>query len=168
MILLGIDPGKGGAIAALSSCVTKFYEVCKLDQTEADICAWIEELLTDNIGDMQGFFALIEKVHAMPQSMRGGVASFKLGVSYGFLRGLLTARKIPFDEISSQKWQRVMRCLSHGDKNITKAKAQQFFPHVKVTHANADALLIAEYARYLKAEPTRNISLGELTERCRS
>jgi hypothetical protein len=32
-------------------------------------------------------------------------------------------------------------------KNKHKAKAAQLFPRVKITHSNADALLIAEHAR---------------------
>jgi hypothetical protein len=37
--------------------------------------------------------------------------------------------------------------MSKGDKNVTKRRAQQLFPQLKVTHAIADALLIAEYGR---------------------
>jgi hypothetical protein len=37
--------------------------------------------------------------------------------------------------------------LSKGDKNVTKRKAQELFPSLKITHATADALLIAEYLR---------------------
>jgi hypothetical protein len=40
-----------------------------------------------------------------------------------------------------------MKCRSGGDKKITKAAAQRLFPRMKVTHKNADALLIAEYGR---------------------
>ena len=53
----------------------------------------------------------------------------------------------PFEEVAPQVWQKVLGCLSRGDKNVTKAKAQQLFPAIKVTHAIADALLLAEYAR---------------------
>lgn len=40
-----------------------------------------------------------------------------------------------------------MGCLTNGDKNITKQRAQQLFPSAKVTHKIADALLLAEYCR---------------------
>jgi hypothetical protein len=58
--------------------------------------------------------------------------------------------KIPFEEVSPVKWQKVMGCLSKGDKNVTKAAAQRLFPDIKITHAIADALLIAEYGRRIK------------------
>jgi hypothetical protein len=37
--------------------------------------------------------------------------------------------------------------MTKGDKNITKRKAQELFPEIKITHAIADSLLIAEYGR---------------------
>lgn len=58
--------------------------------------------------------------------------------------------------VSPQKWQRALGLLSKGrglgqgdtaKKNRNKAKAQELFPGVKVTHAIADALLLAEYGR---------------------
>jgi crossover junction endodeoxyribonuclease RuvC len=78
---------------------------------------------------------------------QGVSSTFKFGVNYGFLRGMLTAHKIPFEEVTPQKWQKAMGCLSKGNKNVTKAKAQQLFPNLKITHKVADALLIAEYCR---------------------
>jgi hypothetical protein len=40
-----------------------------------------------------------------------------------------------------------MGCLTKGDKNVSKSRAQELFPSIKVTHAIADALLIAEHNR---------------------
>ncbi len=42
---------------------------------------------------------------------------------------------------------KTLDCMTGGDKNVTKRKAQELFPEIKVTHAIADALLIGEYAR---------------------
>ena len=89
--------------------------------------------------------AYLEKVHSMP---RQGVAStFKFGTSYGFCLGLLTSLLVPFEEVTPSKWQTFMKCKTGGDKNVTKAAAQRLHPRTKVTHKNADALLIAEYGR---------------------
>jgi len=74
-------------------------------------------------------------------------STFKFGQSYGFLRGVLIASEIRFVEVRPQEWQKAMGCLSRGDKNVTKAKAQQLWPAQKITHATADALLLAEYFR---------------------
>jgi len=56
---------------------------------------------------------------------------------------------IPFQAIAPGVWQRNMGCLSGGDKKVTYRKAQELFPKIRITHAIADACLIAEYARRL-------------------
>lgn len=140
-MFLGIDPGANGAAALIGD---GNHNICRFDKaTEADIAQWFWE--AKNAGWAPIEFAMIERVSSSPQM---GVASaFKFGQSYGFLRGLLIANKIPFEEVTPQTWQKVMGCRTKGDKNVTKAKAQQLFPQVKVNHGNADGLLIAEYCR---------------------
>jgi Holliday junction resolvasome RuvABC endonuclease subunit len=87
----------------------------------------------------------MEKVSSSPQM--GVVSAFSFGKSQGFLIGLLTAMKIPYHEVTPQKWQKAMGCMSGGDKNVTKHAAQKLWPHLKITHRDADARLIAEYGR---------------------
>lgn len=134
---LGLDPGASGGIASIADGDT---EVFKLDTTERDIA----EVL-GHFARTFYCFAYIERVNAMPK--QGVSSTFKFGKNYGFLRGCLIALEIPFDEVAPGVWQRAMGCLSGGDKNVTKAKAQQLFPQIKLTHHTADALLIAEYCR---------------------
>ena len=139
MIYVGIDPGVTGGLAWVDSGGGEM-EASALPKTETDIW-WLFHALPT----APQRYCLIEKVHSMPA--QGVASSFKFGRNYGFLRGLLVALKIPFDEVIPQRWQKAMGCLSGGDKNVTKQKAQQLFPGIKVTHATADALLIAEYCR---------------------
>lgn len=140
MIIIGIDPGQSGAAAYISNGVIEFV---KLANTERDISDFLRE-------HQDASFAYIEKVHSMPK--QGVASSFKFGANYGFLRGCLIAHGIPFEEVTPQKWQKAMGCMSRGDKNVTKARAQQLFPEIKITHAIADALLIAEYGRRVRFE----------------
>lgn len=139
---VGFDPGASGGAAFLNAT---FGTMCayKFDgMTERDI--W--ELLRE-YRDMNGgiHLANLEQVNAMPK--QGVSSTFKFGTSYGFLRGLLAASGIAYEMVTPQKWQKAIGCMTKGDKNVSKAKAQQLFPSVKVTHAIADAMLIAEYAR---------------------
>ena len=76
---------------------------------------------------------------------QGVASSFKFGQNYGTLRMALVAAGIPFDTVTPQKRQHVMHCMSKGDKNVTKRRAQELFPDITITHAKADALLIAAY-----------------------
>ena len=144
-MFIGIDPGKSGAIAAIDEG-GNFVACVKLKETEQDIWTWIVKELGMGYGK-PGHFAVLEKVGAMPR--QGLSSTFKFGASYGFCRGVLTANRIRFEEVTPAKWQGVLKCRSKGNKNVTKAAAQRLFPSVKITHAIADALLLAEYARRL-------------------
>lgn len=139
MIYFGIDPGKSGAMAAVWGDGEAYITHIKGDSTEADLWAWIKGFDLDNAR------AVIEVVASSPQM--GVVSAFTFGRSYGFLRGVLTAAEVPIVEVRPQRWQKAMSCLSKGDKNVTKAAAQRIWPKHKITHANADALLLAEYGR---------------------
>ena len=140
MIFFGIDPGKSGSISAIWDDGQVYSQHCKLNGTEADVAQFMRDF-----DGQQYSHAMIERVSSSPQM--GVVSAFTFGRSYGFLRGLLAGFEIPYSEVSPQKWQAAMACRSKGDKNITKARAQQIWPAIKITHANADSLLIAEYAR---------------------
>jgi len=111
----------------------------KLDATDADVSDFLSQCA------IVSRFCLIEKVHSSPQM--GVTSAFTFGRSFGFVVGLLTAHKIPFEFVTPQKWQKAMGCLTRGDKNVSKAAAQRLFPSVKMTHANADAVLLAEHCR---------------------
>lgn len=134
---IGIDPGASGGIAVIENNSAVAY---KMPDTEADI--W--ELFA-SLRQMEcSIFAVIELVHSMPA--QGVKSVFTFGKSYGGLRMALIAAAIPFTEVTPQRWQKDMGCLTKGDKNVSKAKAQQLYPSLKVTHATADSLLIATWA----------------------
>lgn len=138
MIFLGIDPGMNGALVFLKN---EEAIACPFKNlTEKDIAdLFISPVIS---GD---HFAVMEAVHSMPK--QGVSSSFKFGRNFGLLLGILYTQSIPFVLVSPQKWQKALGCLSHGDKNITKSAAQRLFPNMKITHAVADALLLAEYGR---------------------
>jgi crossover junction endodeoxyribonuclease RuvC len=135
-LFMGIDPGKTGGISFTDGNTITPY---KMPQTERDISDIFEEHAPNVL------IAVLEKVGAMPG--QGVKSMFTFGQNYGFLRGMLIAHKIPFEEIRPAEWQKKMQCMSKGDKNVTKSKAQQLFPEHKITHAIADAMLISEFCR---------------------
>lgn len=139
---IGIDPGKSGGIAIVSADTNLKPFCCKMPETERDIWDLIVSLK-----DWRDYpsVAVIERVHAMPG--QGVTSMFTFGQGYGSLRMALIAAGIPFQEVTPQRWQKDMGCRTGGNKNISKAKAQQLFPLMKITHAHADALLIAEWGR---------------------
>jgi crossover junction endodeoxyribonuclease RuvC len=142
MITIGIDPGKNGAIAWIENgkpCVEKMPE------TLQDLWELFESILVEvaPIYRATQTKAYLELVHSSPQM--GVKSSFTFGQGFGHLEMALTAAGIPFERVRPQVWQKAMGCMSGGDKNVTKARAQELFPSLKVTHATADALLIASY-----------------------
>lgn len=135
MTIIGIDPGTNGGIAWITdgkACVEK------MPDTLQDL--W--ELLRD-IASEGNCHAYIEQVHSSPQM--GVKSAFTFGNGFGHLEMALTAAGIPFTRTRPQVWQKELGCLTKGDKNVTKRKAQELFPNIKVTHATADSLLIATY-----------------------
>lgn len=155
MIYIGVDPGTSGAIATVTDMGHSSWVKCA--ETEHDLWEFLSnDVFAANAGER--FHAVIEQVHSMPN--QGVSSSFKFGQSYGFLRGLLTAHAVPFETVTPQKWQKAMGCRSGGDKNVTKAAAQRLFPGLKITHANADALLLAEYCRRINNQRRGHVAKG--------
>lgn len=145
MNILGIDPGKSGGIALFSGGV----EAEQMPDTERDIHRLVNGFAA------RADHAYIEQVHAMPG--QGVTSMFNFGANYGGLRMVLIASYIPFESVPPAKWQRefglptLKKAGSNAaKKNAHKAKAQELFPSIRVTHAIADALLIAEWGRRQK------------------
>jgi Holliday junction resolvasome RuvABC endonuclease subunit len=133
--IIGVDAGKNGGIAWITNgraCVEK------MPDTLQDL--W--ELFRD-IASEGNCRAYLEQVHSSPQM--GVKSAFTFGNGFGHLEMALTAAGIPFERVRPQVWQKAMGCMTKGDKNVSKRKAQELFPSMKVTHATADALLIASY-----------------------
>jgi len=133
--IIGIDPGTNGGIAWITDgkpCVEK------MPDTLQDLWELFRDISSE--GDCRAY---LEQVHSSPQM--GVVSSFTFGNGFGHLEMALTAAGIPFERVRPQVWQKAMGCMTKGDKNVSKRKAQELFPQIKVTHAIADALLIAAY-----------------------
>jgi crossover junction endodeoxyribonuclease RuvC len=156
-LIIGFDPGASGGLAwQLLGQDRTLADAAPLPATESDCRILVANLMA--LADQHRAF--VEKVGATPQM--GAVSSFSFGRSYGFLRGLLIGMAVPFEEVSPQRWQADFGLRQHGKRlgkgdtekhNAIKGKAQQFFPHLKITHAKAAALMICEYgARRFRME----------------
>jgi len=144
MIVVGIDPGVNGGIAWITdgrACVEKTPDTLQdLWELFQDIRAAASPPL--GVGETKAM-AYIEQVHSSPQM--GVKSAFTFGNGFGHLEMALTAAGIPFERVRPQVWQKAMGCMTKGDKNVSKRRSQELFPQIKVTHAIADALLIASY-----------------------
>ena len=139
---IGIDPGKGGALALLTEdgqcTVVPFHEsaytvILKAASGPSSVCC-------------------LEKVGAMPG--QGVVSMFNFGHNLGYIEGLLQAFDIPYQLVPPQTWKKEF-CVT-SDKNTSIEVCRKLFPHVcllptarsrKPSDGMAEAILIAEYAR---------------------
>lgn len=163
MIYIGIDPGASGAIASLD-----LHGNVDAEKFTGKTYIEIAQLIRRHVKYSSRFVIALEKVHAMParangKTVQGIVGTFAFGKNYGVLVGILATLDIEPNDVPPQTWQKefglIVRRKQPGitagkaktiKKNLHKAKAQELFPSVKVTHAVADALLIAEYLRRLE------------------
>lgn len=143
--IIGIDPGLSGGIAFLND--EQSPRAVKWPDTDADF--WHLLVSVD-----EPAICFVEKVGATPQM--GVVSAFKFGQSVGLIRMACIAAGFRLEYITPQKWQKEFGLLSKGrgigqgdteKKNRNKGRAQELFPELRITHAIADALLIAEYGR---------------------
>ena len=138
MVYIGVDVGVAGGIVALDEGGYVILAV-KMPRTDSDLLSVLK---------FHNAVAVLERVSSSPQM--GVKSAFTFGGGYRACKLALLANKIPYVEVSPQKWQRAMKCLTGGDKQVTKVMAEHLFPKTRVTHAIADALLIAEYCRLYK------------------
>ena len=137
--VIGLDPGRSSGAIAYAWGPGRAVAWKLEDLTDRDIWELVRLLAEMAIG------AVLERVSAMPG--QGVSSTFKFGSSYGELKMALVASNIRYEQKTPGQWQRAMNCLSGGKKNVTKARAQQLFPNVRMTNRIADAILLAEFGR---------------------
>lgn len=153
-VVLGIDPGMGGALAFFGEGpldTPQFWTVFDMPtfgdgkQRGVDGAA-----LAKIINTFQPTFAVVEKVNAM----RGwGVGScFRFGESFGVIRGVLGALQVPTHLVTPQAWKKHYG-LKGKDKEASRRLVielwpghQSLFARVK-DEGRAEAALIAAYGK---------------------
>ena len=145
---VGIDPGKNGGIAVIDN-----------DDGTVMLSPYSDEALLKTAKmlncfepNVAGAVCCLEKVGAMPK--QGVVSTFNFGASYGYIKGVLESFRIPYQEITPQKWKKEFGLNS--DKAASVEVCRRLFPNVnllatprckKAHDGMAEALLMAEYAR---------------------
>lgn len=154
-VVIGIDPGKSGAIAifanglwSVQDCPTMKVSVNKRIK---DVCN--PRAMADIL---EGYpkvevHVFLEKVTAMPG--QGVTSMFTFGQSLGLWQGIIACLGLAVTEVTPAKWKRTMLAGMGKDKDASRIRAQQLFPNLfqelrlKKHHGRAESLLIAEYGR---------------------
>ena len=142
-VIVGIDPGKSGAAVAINQNMEVLSQFRFSTAEDGDLSDWLTDIWIDHGLEV----IVVEMVHSMPG--QGVKSTFSFGKSTGAIAEAvgLFSDEVTIRKPSPQAWQRDLDCMTGGNKNITKDLAQKLFPDVKVIHANADALLLAEWGR---------------------
>ncbi len=156
-VWIGIDPGVTGAFAAIRGSSCKFYDMPTIEvatgkkrRNDYDVQGVIS-ILNEASRNAITVTVAIERQQAMPD--QGVSSTFKTGLGFGILIGVLSALELPFELVAPVSWKKALMADMPKDKGASIVKAKQLFPWLagdlsrKKDHARADALLIAEYAR---------------------
>lgn len=151
MIVVGIDPGRAGAIAAVGG---EAAVVFPMPETAQAIFGMLFDLTKEKTFPVHVF---MEKSQPMPKQ---GVSSvYTYGHHNGFIEGCLQALKIPYTLIKPQAWQKTMHAGADSKLELKERSiqiAQRLFPAInllptprcrKPSDGMAEALLIAEFGR---------------------
>lgn len=157
-ICVGIDPGLDGAVcllydnghAELDDTPTLNVgrgKVTKRDYAIPEMVRLLRRLQGDDVA------VALEAVHSMPG--QGVASTFTFGVGFGVWQGILAALGLPYDLVPPQRWKKTMMDGMGQDKDASRLRALQLFPHMceelrrKKDNGRAEALLLAEYRRRL-------------------
>lgn len=135
--ILGIDPGKSGAIAMVEPGV----DVWDMPATPADLAALLKTF------DPAYTRVYLEQAQAMPK--QGVSSTFGYGRDFGVILGVLATVGLSHRLVTPAVWKRQMGVTA--DKSAARAMAQRLFPSASLgrvkDHGRAEALLIAEWGR---------------------
>ena len=153
MLIIGIDPGISGSIC--------FFEDGKiLDVVEMPTMiegkknkkqvngSQIYNEISNRIKqrDKKEIKVIIEQVSAMPG--QGVTSMFNFGQSYGILKGICSAMRLPMYFVRPAKWKKYFN-LINSEKDASRTRAIEIFPYFssklsrKKDSNKADAILIA-------------------------
>ena len=155
MLIIGVDPGISGSICFLLD--GKILEVLEMptmaegkknkkqingSQIFNEINRVIKKIQNQEVR------VVIEQVSAMPG--QGVTSMFNFGQSFGILKGICSAMKLPMYFVRPAKWKKYFN-LINSKKDASRTKAIEIFPYFsqelsKKKDANkADAILIASF-----------------------
>ena len=155
MRIFGIDPGIAGAIAILDE--KKIVDVIDLPTMSegkknkkqvngAQIYNEISKKINSN--PETNTRVVIEHVTAMPG--QGVTSMFNFGQSFGVLKGICSAMRLPMFFVRPAKWKRYYN-LINSEKDASRTRAIEIFPDFssqlskKKDSNKADAILIASF-----------------------
>ena len=166
MIIFGIDPGVSGAICVLEGEEGRVIEVYEMPTmidgkknkrqvNGAEVTnIFKKELINENnrIESSENYEKIakvvVEHVTAMPG--QGVTSMFNFGQSFGVIKGICAALKLPIYFVRPTKWKKHFNLIK-TNKDASRTKVIEAYPNIssklsrKKDSNKADAILIARY-----------------------
>ena len=162
MIIFGIDPGVSGAICALKKGkIIEVYEMPtmidgkknKRQVNGSEVANIFKHVLRENLKTPDAILqdevkVVVEHVTAMPG--QGVTRMFNFGQSFGVIKGICAALKMPIYFVRPMKWKKYFNLIK-TNKDASRTKVIEIYPNIsdklskKKDSNKADAILIARY-----------------------
>lgn len=151
-LVIGIDPGLTGAVSMIreghsevhdmpAMAAGQSYGSVKTQINPAALADLMKELTS---GERDDAIAVVEKVDGYIDHK---AAIFSMGNSFGCIRGVLGALRIPVHIVRPVDWKKHFGLPR--DKEYARTKAIELYPSLELSkkkhHNRAEALLIARY-----------------------
>jgi crossover junction endodeoxyribonuclease RuvC len=140
---MGVDPGVSGAIAFFFPEESSRIAVFDVPLVDGNInCSQLADIINTYKPDM----AVIEMVGSMPG--QGVSSTFKFGMAFGMVRGVVGSLMIPQHYVSPAKWKKYFGLAA--DKEKARELAIRNWPQSehfrrKKDHGRAEAALLCKY-----------------------
>ena len=155
MLIIGIDPGISGSICFFENGkILDVVEMPTMTEGKKNKKQVNGSQLYNEISnrikqrDKKEIKVVIEQVSAMPG--QGVTSMFNFGQSYGILKGICSAMRLPMYFVRPAKWKKYFN-LINSEKDASRTRAIEIFPYFssqlsrKKDSNKADAILIASF-----------------------
>lgn len=133
-MIIGIDVGKNGALAS-----------SRLNFIDFNLRDYIKF-----IKDHSPKFAIVEKVHSMPN--QGVRSMFSFGQRLGEIEGMLQSLNVPYELVNPKEWQRALHIPPKSSKEFIADTILKLYPRANLIGSRgglkdgrSDALCLVHY-----------------------
>lgn len=149
--IIGIDPGKTGGIAVWRP--NHKTEVIKMPDDLMDLRQWFDYMKT-----ICRPLVFVEKVQLRPDDITDNPGKAfrvqKLLSDFEKLKMIIALCDVPFVLVHPLKWQNGLKLRVKGEEKSERKKRYQraaadYYPDIRATLWNADALMIMHFGRYI-------------------
>jgi len=153
MKIFGIDPGVSGAICVLKEGkILEVYEMPTMIDGKKNKRqvngAEVTNIFLKDLNNEDKAKVVVEHVTAMPG--QGVTSMYNFGQSFGVLKGICAALKLPIYFVRPVKWIKYFNLIK-TNKDASRTKVIEIFPYIsskisrKKDSNKADSILIAKY-----------------------